>query len=158
MSISFLPVLQKLAEIPSAVDKDELLSTCKRAHAQNTWRKDISKAPASINYPLQRLHNVKNEITVTQFGIVLRDNCNIIASALRKRTVQLAHDVHQGIVRTKQLLRQKVWFPGMDSFVEDTIKTCIPCQATYVSHQQRPLNMSPLPESSWSELSRISRS
>ncbi|KAJ8038504.1 hypothetical protein HOLleu_15949 [Holothuria leucospilota] len=150
---SAVPKAVKLEEIQSAVDKDELLSTCKRAHAQNTWHKEIAKAPASIKYQLQRLHNVKNEITVTQSGIVLRDNRIVIPSTLRKRIVQLAHDGHQGIVRTKQLLRQKVWFPGIDAFVEDMIKTCIPCQATYVPHQQPPLNMSPLPESPWSELS-----
>ncbi|KAJ8032202.1 hypothetical protein HOLleu_25662 [Holothuria leucospilota] len=43
---SAVPKAVKLEEIQSAVDKDELLSTCKRAHAQNTWHKEIAKAPA----------------------------------------------------------------------------------------------------------------
>ena len=32
--------------------------------------------------------------------------------------LQLAHEGHQGIVKTKQLLRQKVWFPNIDAQVE----------------------------------------
>ena len=37
---------------------------------------------------------------------------------LRKRVVDLAHKGHQGLVKTKLLLRAKVWFPYMDSLVE----------------------------------------
>ena len=28
--------------------------------------------------------------------------------------IQAGHDGHQGIVKTKQLLRSKYWWPGMD--------------------------------------------
>ena len=32
--------------------------------------------------------------------------------------VKMAHEGHQGIVRTKQLLRVHVWFPGIDKMVD----------------------------------------
>lgn len=37
---------------------------------------------------------------------------------LKNFQVHLAHRGHQGIVKTKQLLREKVWFPGIDSLVD----------------------------------------
>jgi hypothetical protein len=33
---------------------------------------------------------------------------------LRKRVVELAHGSHQGIVKTKRLIRLRVWFSGID--------------------------------------------
>ena len=34
---------------------------------------------------------------------------------------ELAHLGHQGIVKTKQLIRDKVWFPGIDKLTEDKV-------------------------------------
>ena len=38
--------------------------------------------------------------------------------------VRIAHEGHIGIVRTKQLLRERVWFPKIDKMVESEIKNC----------------------------------
>ena len=50
-------------------------------------------------------------------------------TSLRERTLKLAHEGHQGIVKTKHLLRQKVWWPGIDTAIGQQIQTCITCQA-----------------------------
>ena len=52
-----------------------------------------------------------------------------IPLTLRSRPVELAHLGHQGIVKTKQLIRDKVWFPGIDKLTEDKVKNCLSCQA-----------------------------
>jgi len=33
---------------------------------------------------------------------------------VQSHVIQLAHKCHQGIVRTKQQLRSKIWWPGID--------------------------------------------
>ena len=38
----------------------------------------------------------------------------VIPIKLRKQVLDLAHEGHQGIVKTKQRLRTKVWWPGID--------------------------------------------
>ena len=48
--------------------------------------------------------------------------------SLQNRAMDIAHD-HQGIVKTKAMVREKVWFPGIDQMVEDKVKTCMACQA-----------------------------
>ena len=59
--------------------------------------------------------------------------------------VKIAHEGHQGIVRTKQLLRAHVWFPRIDKMVEKHIGKCLACQATIPCHTREPLQMLDLP-------------
>ena len=47
--------------------------------------------------------------------------------ALRERTLSIAHEYHTGITRTKALLKEKTWWPGMSEQIENLIKTCVAC-------------------------------
>ena len=58
--------------------------------------------------------------------LVMRDYHIVIPSTLQKRVVELAHEGHQGMSKTKELIRTKVWFPGIDAAVEESVKRCIP--------------------------------
>ena len=52
-------------------------------------------------------------------GIILRQRRIIIPQVLQSRAIQLAHEGHQGLTKTKSLVREKIWFPGIDKLVED---------------------------------------
>ena len=39
----------------------------------------------------------------------------VVPTKLQERVVELAHQGHQGMVKTKRLIREKVWFPGIDA-------------------------------------------
>lgn len=56
------------------------------------------------------------------------------------------------MVKTKQLLRTKVWFPKMDNLCTETIQACVPCQACDERSHQEPLSMTKLPERPWAEV------
>ena len=73
-------------------------------------------------------------------------------AALQKRVLNLAHESHQGIVKTKQLLREKVWWPNIDKDVFDLIKTCHTCQVTSIPPREPPVVMTKLPDGSWKQL------
>ena len=49
----------------------------------------------------------------------------------------------------KQLLHEKIWFPGIDDTVQRMIKNCITCQANGPSNHPDPLQMTPLPPDPW---------
>ncbi|VDI15407.1 Hypothetical predicted protein [Mytilus galloprovincialis] len=85
--------------------------------------------------------------------IILHDNRIVIPKDLQMRVIDLAHEGHQGIVRTKQLLREKVYFPGIDKLVEQTCKSCIPCLASTPKNVFEPLQMSEIPNNVWENLS-----
>ena len=52
----------------------------------------------------------------------------VIPSKLWPRTLALAHKNHLGVVGTKQNLRTKVWWPGMDKAVGRHFRACHGCQ------------------------------
>lgn len=48
---------------------------------------------------------------------------------------------HLGMVKTKQLIRDRVWFPHIDKIVEEIIKNCEVCVLTGAQARQAPLEM-----------------
>lgn len=84
--------------------------------------------------------------------LVLRGSRILIPRSLRKQCVQLAHQGHLGIFGTKQRLRTKVWWPGMDKEVEKYVKSCHGCQITSAYPKPEPISPTPLPTGQWQEL------
>ena len=64
----------------------------------------------------------------------------------------MAHQGHQGIVKTKALIRSKVWFVGIDKAVEDMVKHCKTCQAIASKTNYAPLMPSKMPDGPWQQL------
>lgn len=94
----------------------------------------------------------KDEISMYD-GILLRGHRLIIPESLQTKVVHIAHQSHQGVVKTKQHIRERVWFPGIDKLVEDAVKSCIPCQASYPGPSCRdPIMPTPLPPEPWHSL------
>ena len=84
---------------------------------------------------------------------MLRGSRIVVPKGLQKRVVKFAHEGHQGLVKTRSLLRSKVWFPRMDSLVDSVVKCCVPCQVAMPKPSHEPLQMTPLPNSLWEEVS-----
>ena len=78
----------------------------------------------------------------------MRGSRIVVPKELRSRVIEICHEGHicMGIVKTKQLLRSKVWFPGIDRHVENLVADCLPCQACFSRATRDPLKMSPLPK------------
>ncbi|RUS85862.1 hypothetical protein EGW08_006346 [Elysia chlorotica] len=140
------------ASIPNALSLDEVReATCNDKLLQKVISAVIS---GNWNNPsLSGFNSIKDELSIHD-GIMLLQTRIIIPAKLQKQVIKLAHASHQGIVKTKKLIREKVWFPGIDNMVKSHIKECIPCQASVSTPKQRdPLRMSPLPKCPWDELS-----
>ena len=113
-----------------------------------SWR-NIEKLPEQFRdadrAELNRFKHVRHELTVNhETNIILRDSHIVVPAALRNKVVSIAHEGHQGLVKTKQLLREKIWFPGIDDTAQRMIKNCIACQANGPSNHPDPLQISPL--------------
>ena len=103
---------------------------------------------------LTALRAVRDELTVYCENILLRDHRIVLPKSLRDRAINVVHEGHQGMAKTKSFLRSKVWFPGIDSRVEDSVKSCASCQIVMPeSRNMEPLRMSELPGSPWENLS-----
>ena len=106
-------------------------------------------------YPntLKIFANIRSELTPVDGDLVLRGSRIVVPDALQKQVVELAHEGHQGLVKTRSLLRSKVWFPRIDSLVDSVVKRCVPCQVATPKPSREPLQMTPLSNGSWEQIS-----
>ncbi|XP_064469786.1 uncharacterized protein K02A2.6-like [Ornithodoros turicata] len=140
------PKALTLELIEEATKNDAILSKLSevlqtKPCSNSSWTQEISPFKA-----------IANELSVTAKGAILRGNRLVIPESLQKKVIQLAHRGHMGIRKTKQLLREKVWFKGIDRAVENAVKTCIPCQAVVQENIRTPIIMTKLPEGPWQNL------
>lgn len=97
----------------------------------------------------KRFFQVKQELSVED-GILLKGPCIVIPEALRHQILQTAHSQHQGIVKCKALLREKVLWPGMSTDLEAFIASCPTCQVTTPSTSKpEPIQMTKIPDEPW---------
>ena len=88
-----------------------------------------------------------------EYQVIIRGTKLVIPKELQRRVVDLAHEGHQGITKTKALLREKVWLPAINRMVEERVKSCLACQVAIPEAAREPLQMSPLPNQAWDEIS-----
>ena len=133
-----------LDELKEETSRDECLQQVITAIATGKW------------HLVEKQHNaylkIRDELSVAE-GLVIRGERIVIPEILQNRVVNIAHSSHQGIVKTKTLLRETVWFPGIDRLVEKVVASCLPCQANIKVKNTEPLQMTALPEGPWKELS-----
>ena len=130
-----MPKALSVKEVELATLNDETLQELKRWLATNS----NGQLPAE----LASFKHVKHELSCTKGGIILRGSRIVIPTLLQVRVVELAHGGHQGIVKTKALIRSKVWFPGIDARVEQAIKVCVECQVNTDRENYEPMKPSP---------------
>ena len=111
------------------------------------------KRKPRIPYSLREYKNIFNELTLTDEGIILRGNLIVIPHKLQKHILALAHVGHQGIVKTKALVRSKVWFSGITNQIEKMIHNCVECQVNKGKQNLEPLQPSSFPPGPWTVLS-----
>ena len=153
---SAVPKAMSIEQIKSATAQDSTFQELKEIIAHNSWQllNNAKRLPPHADLQeLQAFSRVKQELCVSSDGdLILRGNRIVIPKALRAKAVDLAHQHHVGIVKTKCLLRSKVWFPGIDKYVEQLIASCIPCLAVGPSVPPPPLHIGEVPEEAWHTL------
>ena len=144
-----VPKAVTLSEIESATAKDPMLQAVMSAVKSGCWH----KAPLDVSLSeLSRYEQVKEQLTCTD-TVLLKSDRLVVPAMLQERIVDIAHEGHLGMVKTKALLREKVWFPCMDKMVETKVKACLPCQVVTPVYTREPLQMSVLPDSPFDEVS-----
>ena len=140
-------------EIMIATKEDATLQAVILALKTGQWH-NLRSSDAIDMATFDALARVKTDLATANAGnTLLRGTRIVIPQSLQRRVIRLAHEGHQGIIKTKKLLREKVWFPGIDRLVEECVAECIPCQATVQVKTSEPLQMTSLPEGPWQNVS-----
>ena len=74
--------------------------------------------------------SLRESFSISDCGLIMRRQQLVIPASFVKQIIGLAHEGHQGIGKSKSLLRETVWFPKLNDLVESTIKNCIACQSS----------------------------
>lgn len=88
-----------------------------------------------------------DELTVQKYS-VFRGSRLVVPASLRPVLVNLTHKGHQGIVRTKQHIRELYWWRGIDCLVKEQIKSYEVCLSSDKTTTLRAAPLQPVPFSS----------
>ena len=94
---------------------------------------------------------VRNELTFIG-QVILRGTRIVIPKVLRSRVLELAHEGHHGIVKMKERLRSKVWWPGVDNDAERKCRECYGCQLVTKETTTTPVKLTRMPERPWQDV------
>ena len=103
-----------MEDITKATLQDPTLQAVMVAIRSNNWFEPAKRL--EINHKTYKaLERIQQELTVCSTNcIILRATRIDVPEILQQRVIDLAHEGHQGIAKTKSLLREKVWFAGID--------------------------------------------
>ena len=98
------------------------------------------KESVKVDSTILQFYQVFDELSHAE-DVILRGSQIVVPTVLQDRVLEICHETHLGIVKSKQLLRSNVWFPGIDKKMEAKISRCIPCQAAIPRKLRDPLVM-----------------
>jgi len=134
---------------PVALTPERIASETQTDSQLQALQQCISKGRISDDQSLAAYRPVFSELSIAENGIVLRGERIVPPSSLWSTCVELAHEGHQGIVKTKRLLRSKLWFPGIDRLVEQRVADCLAYQANSRDETRPVPTMTELPPEPW---------
>ena len=127
-----VPKSLTIDDISTATKQDKFLQNLRQRIENNDWNllEKLNFDNETFNL-LKRYRKFKDTLTINlDNDIILTDNCIVLPEIFHKTPVKLAHIGHQGIQKTKALMRIKVFFLGMDNATENEITNGVPFQAT----------------------------
>ena len=91
----------------------------------------------------------KAELSVLD-GCILWGTRVVVPPQGRQSVLQELHDTHFGASKIKSLARAYIWWPKMDTEIENLVKSCPTCQKTSSSPAKAPLHPWEWPALPWS--------
>ena len=107
--------------IATQTRRDPLLSKVYNYTATGSW-------PDVVDPDLAPYKSRRFELTIEQ-SCVLWGSRVIVPTSLQSQVLWELHETHMGICKTKALARSYIWWPRMDSAIEEMISSCLVCQA-----------------------------
>ena len=134
---------EKLKEIKEETQKDKTMISL-----QNTIMQGWSNERSNTSNELHAYWNIRDELSVQQ-GLILKGSKIVIPTKMRKEILIKIHAGHQGREKCKQRARQVVFWPGINSDIDNIVESCETCQQHQHNHQKEPLKPYPVPTRPW---------
>ena len=92
--------------------------------------------------------NYRDEISRNE-GLMFKGDRIIVPHSLRPEILQCIHAAHLGIEKCKARARGAVFWPGINSVIDELVSNCSTCQQHQRSNQREPLIPQEVPERPW---------
>lgn len=113
---------ERMKEFVIEAEKDETLK-CLKTMILNGWPNTKSKVPDNLKF----YYGKRNELFVYDDLVFFNDRV-IVPMILRKRMLNLLHESHFGISKTKARARMVFYWPNVDQDIENMINKCAVCE------------------------------
>ena len=100
VTINAVPKAMSLSEIALATNEDRTLQLLRAALRTDIWNSNV----------LKQYKMIKEELTIGAQNVILRGSRIVIPESLRQRAIDIAHESHQGLSKTKAMIREKCGF------------------------------------------------
>ena len=124
-----VPRAMTMVEIIKATNSDSTLKGVCAAIRLKRWDLPV----------VQSFKSIKDELTITTYRVILRGTIIVVPKSLQQKAIDIAHEAHLGVEKTKNLVREKIWFLQIDIMVKNTIKRCFACQAVRKANAPEPI-------------------
>ena len=127
-------------ELERASAEDEVIQKVIRALDGQEWTEELKA------YRL-----CSDELCVVG-KMLLRGFRIVVPTALRERAKLLIHEGHPGIQKSREIIRRKMWWPGIMKEIDNMVDSCIECKRISARPRPEPMHRHVMPDSPWAEI------
>ena len=110
------------------------------------WPKTKAKTKAEI----KPYWTCKDDISCVD-GLLFKGNKVIVPKFLQPQMLDIIHESHQGIVKSKQRAGDLLFWPGMANQIEDKVSECQVCAQHQKAQAKKPMISSKIPDRTWAK-------
>lgn len=115
-------------------------------HMENAW-----PDKRNLVNEMRPFYEKREELSFED-GVLLWKGRLVIPKMLRQTVLKILHEGHPGIVSMRSYARFHVWWPRMDSNIEDFVRSCKNCQTIRNQEPELPLFSWTVPQEPWSRI------
>ena len=139
---STLPVTA--IQLGTATQHDPILAQVHR------WTR--SGWPSTLPNEMFQPYKVRQHDNSTDGACLLWGARVVVPAVLRADVLQMLHEQHPGMCRMKAIARSHVWWPSLDTAIEEQVRSCSPCQLAQREPAKAPLSPWEHPARPWQRL------
>ena len=136
----------RLKQFKVETGNDDTLQSLK-SFIENGWPARRNE----LSVHVKPYYNYRQELTVID-GVILKGDRIVVPSNLGNEMKQLLHSGHLGMVKTKGLARDTIFWPGITSDLEQLISSCEACLEFQNKQQREGVKPHDIPSTPWTKV------
>ena len=104
-----------------------------------------------VDHSIRPYFNFSHDLSLNN-GMILKCNRIVVPASMQKDMVKVLHTGHPGISKIKSRARSSVYWPGIDSQLEDLVNACSLCQEERHKQPKEPLLPHDIPSRPWEKV------